>query len=56
MKLPTFQEAAERVSKNSSDKPTALDVFIYTQEPAHPRSKLFREGLLAVLKEAMGVK
>lgn len=51
--IPTFQQAAQNVGDG---KPSALDVFVYTQQPPHPRSELFRRDLLAVLKEAMGIK
>lgn len=47
--LPTYEEATEAVKAGTA---TALDRFIYSNEPAGPTEEEFREGLLAALDEA----
>ncbi|QOD84147.1 hypothetical protein IEZ30_06645 [Chromobacterium haemolyticum] len=47
--LPTYEEATEAVKAGTA---SALDRFIYNNEPAGPTEEEFREGLLAALDEA----
>jgi hypothetical protein len=49
--LPTFTSSALRMEGHGG-KPTALDQFIYENEPAGPASRTFRLRLSAMLNEA----
>lgn len=49
--LPTYEEAARKVNGSGA---TALDIFIYENEPAGTDQAKFRRQLQAVMSEAEG--
>ena len=48
--LPTYEEC--RVVRNSPHAMTALQEFIYNEEPAAPDDVIWRKRLAAVIEEA----
>lgn len=49
IKLPTFEEARQKVLGNSADP---IETFIEENEPARPHDILFRHQLVAALNHA----
>lgn len=52
MKLPDYLEIAEKV--DAGEKMTALESFIYSNEPASPEEVQFRQELAKVVSELTG--